>query len=319
MNDPATLYIDPYLTDFSVGYQDQELIGRDLFPETPVNTQSGRYYVFDRSSWLIYDDRREPGTVANEIQGAKWSYDTFFTKEHSLQAPVYDEERQQLASLGGVDLDINPERDAVGLVTQSILLKHEKRVADAIRLAGNYAGGNTVTLSGTGQFNDYTNSDPITVIRTGMRAVYNATGRYPNTIVIPDPVWETLTYHTKIVDRYKTFRLTMDEAFLELTRFTGRVIVPRSKYNAANNIDATENITDMWGKDIWMGLVDPTPGQRTKTFGKTFAQKYQDGSIRPVERWREEPRKTDLFRTSYKYDLKVVSNTAGYLIKNAIA
>src|SRR5688500_1646589 len=101
MYDPGTLYSDPILTDFSVGYAEQEFYAERLAPQTPVNTQSGRYRVFDRSSWLIYPDRREPGTVANEIRGAKWSEDTFFTKEHSLQAPVYDEEDQQLSSQGG--------------------------------------------------------------------------------------------------------------------------------------------------------------------------------------------------------------------------
>src|SRR5512134_2209568 len=101
MYDPGTLYVDPILTDFSVGYEDQTLFGERIMPLTPVRTQSGKYRVFDRSSWLIYPDRREPGTVANEIRGAKWSEDTFFTKEHSLQAPVHDEEDQQLNSLGG--------------------------------------------------------------------------------------------------------------------------------------------------------------------------------------------------------------------------
>src|SRR3954471_20246021 len=126
MFDPGTLYVDPILTDFSVGYQPQNLVGERIAPVHPVRTQSGKYLVFDRSAWLIYEDWRAPGTVANEIQGAKWSTDTFYTHEHSLQAPVLDEERQELQSLGGLavaglnngaeSLDLDPETAATEAV-----------------------------------------------------------------------------------------------------------------------------------------------------------------------------------------------------------
>src|SRR5665213_1503833 len=127
MYDPGTLYLDPILTQLSVGFQDQTLYGMAIAPETPVRTQSGKYNVFDRSSWIIHEDRREPGTVANEIAGRKWSTDVFETKEHSLQAPILDEERQQLVSQGGLAdptfggaLQIDPEVDATNAVTMSI-------------------------------------------------------------------------------------------------------------------------------------------------------------------------------------------------------
>ncbi len=82
MYDPSLLYTDPILTGFSTGYSDQELQGDAIMPVTPVNTHSGRYRVFDRSDWLIFPDRREPGTVANEVRGRKWSEDSFKVVEH---------------------------------------------------------------------------------------------------------------------------------------------------------------------------------------------------------------------------------------------
>lgn len=336
MYDPGTLYVDPILTGLSVGFQDQTLYGLDLMPETPVRTQSGRYNVFDRSGWLIHESRREPGTVANEIVGAKWSTDTFSTREHSLQAPIFDEERQQLTSLGGIadpvfggGLDINPERDATLAVTGSIMRAHEKKVADLIRNAANYASTNKVTLSGSQQFDDHTFvtaldrysvvSDPVGRIMTAMRAIYNATKRWPNTIAIPTLGMSYIENHPRLVGRFENFALTNPGAFKTLTGFDGNIIAVDSMYNTANNIDAAESLVSFWGKDIWVGIVDKTPGQRTKTFGKTFAQIYPNGTVRPTDRWREEPRKADLVRTSYKYDLKIVSPEAGYLITNAFS
>jgi hypothetical protein len=331
MYDPGTLYSDPILTNFSVGWKDQALYGERIFPVTPVNTQSGRYRVFDRSNWMIFESRREPGTVANEIQGGKWSEDTFATKEQSLQVPIFDEERQQLNSQGGLAnptfggaLQISPELDATALATRGLLLAHELKVATLVRDASQYANANKTALVGAQQWSDYTNgvsatSNPVADIMTGMRAVYAATGRYPNTMVVPALGMSYIENHPRIVDRFKNFTLSIEDAFQRLTGFTGTILAVDSMYNTANNIDATPVVGSFWGKDVWLGIVDDAPALNQFTFGKTFAQIYPDGSTRPTDRWREEPRKADIVRVSYKYDLKVVSAGAGYLIQNAFA
>lgn len=336
MYDPGTLYVDPILTGFSVGFEDQELFGRQIFPEVPVRTQSGKYLVFDRSAWLIYDSRRAPGAVANEIMGAKWSSDVFETHEHSLQAPILDEERQQLQSAGGLadpvfggPLQIDPEVDATNRVTGSLLLDHEKKAADLMRDAAQYPASNKVALAGAQQFDDWTFvtagdvysivSDPVGVLRAASNAIWNATRRRPNTLVLPALGMDFIENHPRIVERFKNFSLSEPDAFQKLFNFNGKIIQASSGYNAANNIDAAEDFTDLWGKDMWLGIVDPTPQLRTKTFAKTFAQLYPDGTVRPTDRWREENRKADLVRTSYKYDLKIVSSVAGYLIQNAFS
>lgn len=331
MYDPGTLYVDPILTNFSVGYQDQALYGERIFPVTPVNTQSGRYRVFDRSNWLVFESRRAPGTAANEIIGLKWSEDTFETSERSLQVPVLDEERQALNSQGGLAnpvfggaLQLNPELDATELATRSLLLAHELAVSTLVRNTATYPVGNTVTLAGAQQWDDYTNgvdstSNPISDILTGMRAIYGATGRYPNTLVIPALGMNFIENHPRIVDRFKNWSLSQPDAFRTITGFDGQILPVDSHYNQVNNIDSTLNVVPFWGKDVWLGIVDPNPALKTFSFGKTFAQTYPDGSTRPVDRWREEVRKADLIRVSYKYDLKVVSSAAGYLIQNAFS
>ncbi len=333
MYDPSLLYTDPILTNFSVGFQDQSLYGERIFPLTPVNTQSGRYRTFDRSTWIIYESVREPGGVANEIIGAKWSEDTFETKERSLQIPVYDEERQQLQSQGGYANPVfggpntfNPEVDATKLATRSLLLDHELAVSTLVRDTAQYASANKITLSGTSQWDNltggtypYVTSNPLLDILTGMRAIYAQTFRYPNTLIIPALGVSYVENHPRIVDRFKNFSLTINDAFQLLTGFQGTVLAVDSVYNTANNVDATNSISSFWGKDVWLGIVDPAPALNTMTFGKTFSQLYPDGSTRPTDRWREEPRKADLIRTSFKYDLKIVTAGAGYLITNAFS
>src|SRR5215831_16655254 len=260
MYDPSGLYIDPVLTNFSVGYPELNFYGLRLLPETPVRTQSGQYRVFGREHWLLTEDRREPGAVAHEIRGAKWSTDTFSTKEHSLQAPVHDEERQELTSQGGLanpvfggDLQLDPEVDALALCNRDISLNHESKVSSLVRNTANYGANNKTTLSGASQWDNITygspgipqtvTSDPVANIMTAMRAVYAATLRWPNTLVIPTQGITYIENHPRVIDRFKNFQLTNNDAFLALTGFQGRVVQVDSLYNAANNLDATAAMT----------------------------------------------------------------------------
>lgn len=335
MYDPGTLYVDPILTNFSVGFQDQNLFGERLAPVTRVRTQSGRYRVYDRSDWLIFPDTRAPGTVANEVYGRKWSEDVFHVMEHSLQSPVYDEEREQLMSQGGLadevfggDLQIQPEADATLLITRSIMMKHEKLVADTFRDTSQYSINHVNSLTTTEQWSDYTNgtssvSNPVVDIKTAVQRIYLDCGRWPNTMIMPFDAVGVIENHPRVVDRFKNFSLSEPNALKVLMGLPAEVnlntFVVDSRYNQADNVDLAEDIVSFWGQDVWIGIVDPTEGQKTQTFAKTFAWPYADGSIRPTDRWREEPRKADIVRTSYRYDLKIVQPDAGYLLTTAVA
>jgi len=328
MYDPGTLYSDPLLTNFSIGYKPQNLHGARFMPFVETTSPSGRYRVFDRSHWLMYPDRREPGTVANEISGRKWSEDTYKTQEHSLQAPVYDEESQFLNSQGGLanaafggPLQIDPEEDATEAVTLAILLRHEKLVADTMRNTANYAAGHSITLGAADQWDNYAGatSNPMDVLRAAVRKVQNAIGVAPNRMAFPAEGVSWIEEHPDVVARFSNFNLMDPDAWRRLTGFEGEIVLVSSKYNAANNIDAAESITSLWGKDVWIGYVEDEPNLETLTFGKTFAVPYPDGTIGPVDRWREEGRKSDLVRKSMRYDAKITSNIAGYIIKTAFS
>lgn len=326
MYDPSILYGDPILSGYSLGYRDQTLQGLLLAPPANVGAKSARYRVFDRSHWLVYKSRREPGTVANEISGKKWSEDNYYVQEHSLQGAVADEERQTLDGAGGLAdsdfggaLQIDPDKDMTGQITGSLMLEHEIKVATLYRNTSNYAATNKVTLVTADQWDNYSGatSDPIAVIRAARLAIFSLTGVWPNTLGIPVEGMMYLENHPVIVDRFKNFNLTDPEAFRMLTGFDGKIVPLVSKYNAANNVDMTESITSVWGKDVWLGIANEGLGLLDPSFAKTFQLPYPDGNVRPVDRWREEPRKSDLQRVSWNYDVQLTSAIAGFLVTNA--
>ena len=329
MYDPGTLYSDPILTDFSVAYNPPTFVGLRLMPQVAVNTQSGRYRVYDRSSRVRFYSRREPGTVANEVRGGRWSEDTFKTVEHSLQAAVADEERQQLNSQGGLanavnggDLQIDPERDATALINNSLLLEHEIAVAALLRNTATYPAGHSVTLLAADQWDNYAGatSNPIDIVRAAILKIQAKIGVAPNVMAMGSLGVPYLEGHPDMVARFTNFALTDEGAFRALTGFDGQmVLIGDDQYNDNDIQEATESLVSAWGKDVFIGYVNPNLEREDLSFGKTFAQIYPDGTTRPTDRWREEGRKSDLVRTSWKYDIKVTSSIAGYLIKDAFS
>ena len=327
--DPGTLYVDPWLSDFSVGYGSPSYVGLRLMPQVEVNTQSAKYRVFDRSGRVRFYSRREPGAVANEIRGRRWSEDNFKTQEHSLQAAVADEERQQLNSQGGLandanggSISFNPEEDATAQTLDSLLLEHELAVAAVIRNTATYPAGHTVTLLAADQWDNYAGatSNPIDIVRAAIAKIISKIGVAPNVFAMGQQGVPWIENHPDVVARFTNFNLTDEDAFRELTGFSGSmVMIGDDLYNDDDIQESTVNMQSIWGKDIFIGYVQESLGQNDLSFGKTFAQRYPDGGTRPVDRWREEGRKSDLVRTSWKWDLKVTSSIAGYLIKDAFS
>jgi hypothetical protein len=158
------------------------------------------------------------------------------------------------------------------------------------------------------------------VIRAAILKVASKIGRPPNVFAMGQLGQSWLENHPDVVARFSNFALTDAEAFRKLTGFEGEmVLIGDDYYNTNDILESTETLVSIWGKDVFLGYVNPELTLNDLSFGKTFAQTYPDGSTRPTDRWREEGRKSDMVRTHWKWDLKVTSSIAGYLIKDAFS
>jgi hypothetical protein len=321
----SNVHIDQVLTQISVAWPNNGLVGEALFPGVNVNKQSDKYYVFGREGWLVENDVRAPGTAANEIPGLQVSLDTYYAQEHSLQIPVTDEERWN------ADSPLAPDRDGAELVTSKIWLGREKAMQTLATTAANYASTNTVTLSGTAQWNDYVNSDPISDMRTAKSAIHSRIFMEPNVGVIPYQVMTKLEDHPDFIERIKySERGIVSSDLIAAVLGIGRIIIPGVGINTAN-AGQPSTLSYLWGKDVLFAWVAPRPGLKMPSYGYEFKWTGNPGGqAQYVDRWREEQRKSDLVRVCRYYDLKLVAqgdtgtadagkSIAGYLIKTAIA
>jgi hypothetical protein len=319
----GNVHYDQVLTNISIEWPiNREFIGNRLFPSLRVTKQSNKYGIFDREKWkLEAHDVRAPGTLANEIPGMKWSLDSYYANEHSLQIAVTDEEREN------ADAPLTPDADATDLITMRVMLGREKKMKDMATDVNNYATGHTVTLSGTAQWNDYTNSDPIGNVRTAVRTIHSKLFEGPNMMIIPWLVMSTLEDHPDFIERIKYSERAILTADIVAAVFgIPNVVIPGSGYSTAGTGVAvtSSNTTYLWGKDVIIARVPATAGARQVGFGYEFVWSI-NGQEQIVDRWREEPRVSDVLRVRRRYDLKLIGHEGdgklltGYLIKNAIA
>jgi hypothetical protein len=319
-NGTGSVHVDLVLTQISVGWPNNGLVGETLFPSVGVNKQSGKYYIFGHEAWLPEaGDYRAPGTVANEVPGLALSTDTFYAQEHSLQIPVTDEERET------VDNPLSPDRDGTELVTSKIMLGRERKMQTLATTAANYASSNTLTLSGTSQWSDYTNSDPIAAVRSAIRTIHSQLFMEPNTMVLPYYVYSILQDHPKLTARIQYAQKAILTADLIAELFGIQNVVIPGVGIGSGNPGQNMTIGYLWGKDVVLAWVPPRPGLKIPAFGYEFTWGYNGATPQVADRWREDPRKSDLIRVSRRYDLKLVGvnsssqSISGFLWKNAVA
>jgi hypothetical protein len=193
----------------------------------------------------------------------------------------------------------------------------------------------STTLSGTTQWSDYVNSNPILDIRVGVRAIHAKLFQEPNTALVPYLVMSALEDHPDIIERIKySERAILTPEIIGAVLGLSNVIVPGVGLgaNAVGGAGNTVTTSYLWGKDVLLAWVPPRAGIKIPAFAYEFVWGYQGAGSQAADRWREEKRKSDLIRVGRRYDLKMVGvgidpavsgdygkSISGYLIKAAIA
>jgi len=303
---------DPVLGRIALGYKNEDAVNERIVPVVNVTDRKGKYPSWGLESFRIQDTRRAPRTKANATD-FKVTWLPYDLEEHALDFEYEDKEKEEYEKIGPRAL-FNMERDGVKTTEDQLQLGREKRAGDLLRdvsLPG-------VTLAGTAQFNDYTNSDPVAIARQARRAIRRATGKIMNTVLLPFDVDDVLLEHPKL----KGFIGTQNEQFVteDLIRRVFRVqnvITASQIYNLGT--DEAPVFADVWGRDIIFAYVNtnPRPNQRELSFAYNFRYRADDGN--PALRWRDNNTETNIVRLKYEEKIRIVAPGAGYVVREAIA
>jgi hypothetical protein len=155
-------------------------------------------------------------------------------------------------------------------------------------------------------------------VETGLAKIVQS-GFGANLMVLPDPVFRVLRQHPQIVDRFKyTSSDKLDESQLAAFFGIAKVIVASAvkRSNAAVN-------SFVWGKDVVIAYVEPSPSRQDGSAFKTFVWESAPGTVGGYGVIRQDhpiaTAKAEIVGVDFYYGQKVVNIDTAYLIKAAVA
>lgn len=302
---------DKILTQFSQKYTNKNYISELILPPLSVKERAGKYAKYGTENLRVYADQvyRSPGTRANTVDYSV-SQGSYLCNERALEKRVPDE------FINNTDDPYDPKRDAVATLMDNIWVNQENALATFVSDTGNVS--QNVTLSGTDQWSDFTNSDPFDDIWTGIDTIRTATSQLPNTAFLSYEVMNKLKQHPDIREqvKYTNGGQLSNDAFINFVKGffnLDNVFVGTAIKDTADE-GQTASLSSVWGKHFWLTFINPRPTLMQATVGYTFTD-----VPRQVETYREESHVSDVVRLRYSYDQNIMDTSLIYLIKNAIA
>lgn len=298
--------IDPALSNVSVKFTNDSFIADEVFPVVKVAKQTGKYYVYDKANLRIDSSARAAGSPSNEVEFGL-STASFSCDDHALKGFVADEIQDQ------AEAALNPLVDETENITEKLQLDRENVLATILTDTAQVT--QNTTLSGTSQWSDYSNSDPVGDVRTGRTTIHAASFKKPNTLILGKQVFDQLCDHPAIIERIKYSQLGVVTAELLARVFqVEKVLIGEAGKNTAVE-GQTDSLSYIWGKHAILAYIAPKVGLKTLTLGITFTY-----AMREVKRWYDQDREGTYVRVGKdNYVHKIVAVSAGYLIKNAVA
>lgn len=316
--------VDPVLTAVAIGYNNTSAmrIADMVLPRRPVGAEQFKWTEYPISEAFNQPDARvsRRGRVNQlEFTGTER---TSATEDFALESPIpYSDVVAADAGRAQGRTAFDPEMHAAMMLADTIQNLREARVASLVFNLNSYAASRRVTLSGTSQFSDFANSDPITAIKTGIDAtlVFRA-----NTIVMGRDVWSRLSSHPRIVNAVKGGTLTSGmvtrEEFVNLFAGEGirELLVGDGWLNTAKPGQAV-SLSRAWGKHI--ALIYKSDLAQVEMGGVTFGLTAEYGG---QIAGRIEDRDIGILggtriRVGERVKELIVARDVGYYIQNAVA
>lgn len=305
-------FLDQQLTGISTKLVPQGYISERILTSTQSKFTSGKISGYTKDHLRITNTVTGQRGTYPRVEVSVARTDSFSIDTHGLSHQLVEDDFDNAIT------PFDPRRDATIDLTTMLWLGKEKGLADALTTAASY-GANTVTLSGTDQYSDYTNSDPLGDFAVARGAIHSKTGMTPNKVVMSWATAEMLRFHPQILEvgfKYnRSGQLTNDD--LAMVMQVKELIIGEAVYNTAKP-GQTDVMGDIWGKDIIFMYAPATGSLNMQTFGWRI-QKAGESPRRVFRNATIEPPNSELIQVDDKYDMLITDASCGYLIKGAIA
>lgn len=306
--------IDLLLTDASSMYapSEENVIADSLLPGLKFSQYTGKLGGYGKNHLRIENNVVGGKGKFRRVESIARTTSGFEIESHGLEGMV------SARDYANVIEPFDAEKDEVIGLTTMLLLEKEKGLADA--MGSSSVLTQYIQLSGTSQFNDYTNSDPVGAFNVGKKAVRDGCGAVANCMILEYAVAEQLRYHPQLLDLlgFKFARpggLSNEE--LARAFNVKKVFVPNAMYNSAKE-GQTAVLAPVWGKHVVLAVIPDSAakyqislGYNIRLDGSSPRKVYKQSVFNP-------PGSTEIL-VQDEYDLVLSDVSAAYLIQNAIA
>ena len=304
--------VDKLLTGVSSAYVPKGYISEQVLPTVQSKQYSGLLGKYGTNHLRIENSVKGGRGKYRQVETRVYTTQQYLIEGHGLEGFVSKED------YANVEEPFDAERDEVMGISTILWLEKEKALADTLNNSSVIT--QNTTLSGTGQFNDFANSDPIGVFATARSTILNSVGIMPNLAIMDIQVWNILRFHPQMLDAlgYKWARpggLTEDE----MARAIGvdKVLFGTARFEAAKEGQAS-SLQSVWGKSVIFAVAPDKPeimqksiGYLVRPTGSQPRKVYKESNFNP-------PGSTKVL-VEDEYDMLISDAACGYGVYNAIA
>jgi hypothetical protein len=311
---------DEYLTRLSLEYANRpdSFIASQAAPVIPTEGLiSGIYRKFKLGNMFkVYNDIRARLSLSQQALYEMDTDGTFKCLEHALHDGIADRDKDEFIGKGIDLVDY-----AVRVVTDSILLGREYRVATLLTTSGNY-GANTSALTGNDRWDVASSgdADPFEDIETMRNAIHAGCGKEMNTMILGRQVFYKCRRNPFIIDSVKYTMAAKNQnltpELLAQAFGVDRVLIGHPLYVTTKEGQA-ETLGYVWGKNAIGAYIDPNPTNRTSTLAAIFSRYNTDGV--QMRKWYNDDVKGTYVEGWIDEDEKIIDSKCGYLLQTVVS
>lgn len=248
MGVPTATTVKEYatLSYLAQGYSNNAFIGMKLLPLVEEDKLFIKIPIQGPESLRIYKTIRAKYGDSNVVLTPDGKYLLVELEEHDLSFPI------DLIQTENSEIPRKRRRNTK-LAQDGILLAVEKLIADLCLDVNTYPEGHRFTLTGTDQWSDPTNSDPVNDIDALKMQVKSKTGKDPNVIAMGSEVFDVVKNHPKL-QTTNTLQQKFPATPESLAKYFS---VQEVLIGAAIYADAKDNFHYIWGKYVVGAYVNP--------------------------------------------------------------
>ena len=306
------VHVDAPLTNVAVNYSGTAggLMAEEASKVIKVAKESDLYYSWTRADqFRVPETYKADGAEANEFTTSA-STTAYVAHEYALKVGVTDRQK------ANADNVLQLRKNKMRIIQDQIRMDQESRVATLMTTQGNFPAANRTQLATTTQWNNASFSGSIEAdVDTGMEAIRQAIGLYPNTIIIPAAVAKVMKRNAEIRELVKyTQSNLLVNGDLPPTLWNMKVVIPGGINVSTQKGASTDTFGDIWGKHCI--LTFRPEGSALDIPSHSLIFRARDWLVKS---WREESKDTEFIQVSVVQDEVLPSSVSGYLIEDAIA